>query len=146
MSENNYLLPCGFLKLLYLKFKAVESKLDIDMIVFCLKNAEDNSIIFMVRINNISYLEVHFKTTTTMVTTKFKMNFIFNEWVINEYIASKKKRKLLKLKVIHWRCLLKVVAFQFPTIMKICNCSNDLNFQLLLTLWCTFVSVIYCSV
>ena len=94
------------MKLLYLKFKAVESKLDIDMIVFYLKNAEDNSIIFMVRINNISYLEVHFKTTTTMVTTKFKMNFIFNEWIINEYIASKKKGKLLKLKVIHWWCLL----------------------------------------
>ena len=101
MSENNYLLPCGFLKLLYLNFKAFQSKLDIGTIVFCLKNAEDNSIIFTIRINNISYLKAHFKTTITMVSTSFKMNFIFNEWVIDEHVASKKKGKLSKLKVIH---------------------------------------------
>ena len=62
MSENIYLLPCGFLKLLYLSFKAFQSKFDIDTIVFCLKNAEDNSVIFSVGIFNISYLKAHFKT------------------------------------------------------------------------------------
>ena len=127
------LLPCqkiipychvGFLKLLYLNFKAFQSKLDIDTIVFCFKNAEDNSVIFTVGINSISYFKAHFKTTTTMVSTNFKMNFIFNEWVIDEHIVSKKKGKLSKLKVIHWQCLPKVVVFQSPTLPKIYNCSN----------------------
>ena len=90
MSENIYLLPCGFLKLLYLSFKAFQSKFDIDTIVFCLKNAEDNSVIFSVGIFNISYLKAHFKTTTTMVSTNFNMNFIFDEWIIPDQIASKK--------------------------------------------------------
>ena len=90
MSENIYLLPCGFLKLLYLSFKAFQSKFDIDTIVFCLKNAEDNSVIFSVGIFNISYLKAHFKTTSTMVSTNYNMNFIFNEWIIDDHIASKK--------------------------------------------------------
>ena len=90
MSENIYLLPCGLLKLLYLSFKAFQSKLDIDTIVFCLKNAEDNSVIFSVGIFNISYLKAQFKTTTTMITTNFNMNFIFDEWIIDDHIASKK--------------------------------------------------------
>ena len=101
MSENIYLLPCGFLKLLYLDFKAFQSKLDIDTIVFWRKNAEDNSIIFSMGIINISYLKAHFKTTTTMVSINFKMNFIFDEWIIDEHITSKQKGKLSKLKVIH---------------------------------------------
>ena len=90
MSENIYLLPCGFLKLLYLSFKVFRSKLDIDTIVLCLKNAEDNSVIFSVGIFNISYLKAHFKTTTTMVSTNFNMNFSFDEWIIDDHIASKK--------------------------------------------------------
>ena len=90
MPENIYLLPCGFLKLLYLSFKAFQSKLDIGTIVFCLENAEDNSVIFSVGIFNISYLKAHFKTTTTMVSTNFNMNFIFDEWIIDDHIASKK--------------------------------------------------------
>ena len=90
MSEKFYLLPCGFLKLLYLSFLALQSKLDIDTIVFCLKNAEDNSVIFSVGIFNISYLKAHFKTTTTMVSTNFNMNLISEEWIIDGHIASKK--------------------------------------------------------
>ena len=90
VSENIYLLPGGFLKLLYLSFKAFQSKLDIGTIVFCLENAEDNSVIFSVGIFNISYLKAHFKTTTTMVSTNFNMNFIFDEWIIPDQIASKK--------------------------------------------------------
>ena len=90
MSENIYLLPCGFLELLHLSFKAFQSKLDIDTIVFCLKNAEYNSVIFSVGIFNISYLKARFKTSTTMVTINFKMNFIFDEWIIDDHIASKK--------------------------------------------------------
>ena len=90
MPENIYLLPCGFLKLLYLSFKAFQSKFDIDTIVFCLKNAEDNSVIFSVGIFNISYLKAHFKTTTTMVSTNFNMNFIFDEWIIDDQITSSK--------------------------------------------------------
>ena len=90
VPENIYLLPCGFLKLLYLSFKALQSKFDIDTIVFCLKNAEDNSVIFSVGIFNISYLKAHFKTTTTMVSTNFNMNFIFDEWINDDHIASKK--------------------------------------------------------
>ena len=101
MSENIYLMPCGFLKLLYLNVKDFQSKLDIYKIFFCLKNAEDNSIIFSVRIINTSYLKAYFKTTTTMVSTNFKMNFIFDESIIDEQIASKKNGKLSKLKVIH---------------------------------------------
>ena len=102
MSENIYLLPCGFLKLLYLSFKAFQSNLDIDTIVFCLKNAEDNSVIFSVfcvifSIFNISYLKARFKTTTTMITTNFNMNFIFDEWIIDDHIASK-KGKTFKVK------------------------------------------------
>ena len=65
MSENIYLLPCEFLKLLYC------SKLDNDTIVFCLKNAEDNIVIFSVNIFNISYFKAHFKTFTTIVSTNF---------------------------------------------------------------------------
>ena len=94
MPGNIYLLPCGFLKLLYLSFKAFQSKLDIGTIVFCLKNAEDNSVIFSVGIFNISYLKAHFKTTTTMVSTNFNMNFIFDEWIIDDQIASKKGETL----------------------------------------------------
>ena len=94
VSENIYLLPGGFLKLLYLSFKAFQSKLDIGTIVFCLKNAEDNSVIFSVGIFNISYLKAHFKTTTTMVSTNFNMNFIFDEWIIDDQIASKKGETL----------------------------------------------------
>ena len=94
VSENIYLLPCGFLKLLYLSFKALQSNLDIDTIVFCLKNAEDNSVIFSVGIFNISYLKAHFKTTTTMVSTNFNMSFIFDEWIIDDQIASKKGETL----------------------------------------------------
>ena len=90
MSENIYLLPGGFLKLLYLIFKAFQSKLDIDTIVFCLKNAEDNSVIFSVGIFNISYLKAHFKTTTTMVSTNIYMNYTFHEWIFDDHIASKK--------------------------------------------------------
>ena len=97
MSEKFYLLPCGFLKLLYLSFLALQSKLDIDTIVFCLKNTEDNSVI---GIFNINYLKAHFKTTTTMVSTNFQMNFIFDELIIDDHIASK-KGKLSKLNVIH---------------------------------------------
>ena len=91
MSENIYLLPCGFLKLLYFNFKAFQSRLDIDAIVFCLKNAEGNSVIVLVGIFNISNLKAHFKTTTTMVFTNFQMNFIFDEWIIDDHIASKKR-------------------------------------------------------
>ena len=54
MPENIYLLPCGFLKLRYLSFKAFQSKLDIDMIVLCLKNAEDNSVIFLLRFSTLA--------------------------------------------------------------------------------------------
>ena len=90
VSENVYLLPCGFLKLLYLSFKVFQSKLNIDTIVVCLKNAEDSSVIFSVGIFNISYLKAHFKTTTTMVSTNFDMNFIFDECIIDDDIASKK--------------------------------------------------------
>ena len=50
LSENIYLLSCGFLKLLYWSFKVFQSKLDIDTIVFCLKYDEDNSVIFLVGI------------------------------------------------------------------------------------------------
>ena len=94
MPENVYLLPCGFLKLLYLSFKAFQSKFDIDTIVFCLKNVEGNSVIFLVGIFNISYLKAHFNTTTTMVSTNFNMNFIFDEWIIDDQIASKKGETL----------------------------------------------------
>ena len=111
MSEKFYLLPCGFLKLLYLSFLALHSKLDIDTIVFCLKNTEDNSVI---GIFNISYLKAHFKTTTTMVSTNFHMNFIFDELIIDDHIASK-KGKLSKLNVIHCWCLPEVVIFQSST-------------------------------
>ena len=94
VSENVYLLPCGFLKLLYLSFKVFQSKLNIDTIVVCLKNAEDSSVIFSVGIFNISYLKAHFKTTTTMVSTNFNMSFIFDEWIIDDQIASKKGETL----------------------------------------------------
>ena len=90
VSENIYLLPGGFLKLLYLSFKAFQSKLDIGTIVFCLENAEDNSVIFSVGIFNISYLKAHFKTTTTMVSTNIYMNYTFDEWIFDDNIASKK--------------------------------------------------------
>ena len=113
MPENIYLLPCGFLKLLYLSFKAFQSKFHIDTIVFCLKNAEDNSVIFSVGIFNISYLKAHFKTTTTMVSTNFNMNFIFDEWILMVKLLLK-KGKLSKLNVIHWQCLPEVVIFQSP--------------------------------
>ena len=76
LSKNTYM-PCGFLKLLYLNFKVFQSKFDIGTMVFYLKNAKDNSIIFMVGIINISNLKAHFKTTTTMVSTSFKINLIF---------------------------------------------------------------------
>ena len=94
MPENIYLLPRGLLKVLYLSFKAFQRKFDIDTIVCCLKNAEDNSVIFLVGIFNISYLKAHFKTTTTMVSTNFNMNFIFDEWIIDDQIASKKGETL----------------------------------------------------
>ena len=83
--------------------------------------AEGNSIIFLIRIISISYLKAHFKTTTTMVFTIFKKDFIFDEWIIDEYVASKKRDRLSKLKVIYWRCLTKVVIFQSATLPKICN-------------------------
>ena len=76
------------------EFKAFQSKLDIETIVFCLKNAEDNSVIFLVGTFNISYLKAHFKTTNTMVSTNFNMNFIFDEWIIDDQIASKKGETL----------------------------------------------------
>ena len=123
MPENVYLLPCGFLKLLYLSFKAFQSKFDIDTIVFCLKNAEDNSVIFSVGIFNISYLKAHFKTTTTMVSTNFNMNFIFDEWINDDHIASK-KGKVSKLNVSHCRCLPEIVIFQSRTLPKTSNCPN----------------------
>ena len=59
-------------------------------IVFCLKNAEDNSVIFLVGIFNISYLKANFKTTTKMMSTNFNMNLISEEWIIDGHIASKK--------------------------------------------------------
>ena len=38
----------------------------------------------------MSYLKAHFKTTTTMVSANFNMNFIFDEWITDDHIASKK--------------------------------------------------------
>ena len=70
MSENG-LLPCGFLRLPYLNFKAFQSKLDIETIVFFLKNDSKMT---------------YFKTTTTMVSTNFKMDLIFDERIIDEHI------------------------------------------------------------
>ena len=73
----------------YQNFKTFQIKVDVDTIVFCLKNVEDNSIIFSIRVINISYLTAHFETTITMVSTNFKMNFIFDEWINDEHIALK---------------------------------------------------------
>ena len=101
MSENTHLVPCGFLKLFHLNFNAFRSKLDIATKVLCFKNAEDNSIIFFVGIINISYLKAHFKSTTTIFSTNLKMNFIFDEWIIDQHIASNEKEKISKLKAIH---------------------------------------------
>ena len=61
VSEN-----CGFLNLFYLSFKAFKSKLDTDT------------------------KKAHFKTTNTMASTNFNMNFIFDEWIIDDHSASKK--------------------------------------------------------
>ena len=63
--------------------------------------AEGNSIIFLIRVISISYLKAHFKTTTTMVFHNFKKDFIFDEWIIDENVASKKRDRLSKLKVIY---------------------------------------------
>lgn len=49
-----HLLPCRFL---YLNFKTLQTKLDVDKIIFSLKTTEGNSIIFSVGIINISYLK-----------------------------------------------------------------------------------------
>ena len=76
MSENVYLLPCGFVKLRYLSF--VPQK--------CWRQ----QCYLFVEIFNVSYLKAHFKTTTTIVSTNFDINFIFDEWIIDDDIASKK--------------------------------------------------------
>ena len=60
IQENIYLLPRGFLKLLYLNFKTLQSKLDVDTKIVCLKMAEYNIIIFSVLSFNVSYLKAHF--------------------------------------------------------------------------------------
>ena len=60
IQENIYLLPCGFLKLLYLNFKTLQSKLDVDTKIVCLKMAEYNIIVFSGLSFNISYLKAHF--------------------------------------------------------------------------------------
>ena len=88
---RNYLLTAVWiLEAPLFEFKAFQSKLDIETIVFCLKNAEDNSVIFLVGTFNISYLKAHFKTTNTMVSTNSNMNLISEEWIIDGHIASKK--------------------------------------------------------
>ena len=89
-------MSCEFLKLFYSNFELFQSKLVFHSIIFCFQNNQHISIIPLIGIFNIGCLKPYLTTITTVVSTKFNMDFIIEKWIVVKHIAFTKKGKLLE--------------------------------------------------